>query len=366
MLGNSGVFAGTSGRIQGDSGLFVISEGDGKKRRLALPSLPAFLEGRGGGGGARALPALEPLQMVEFDPDRGEDAELMEGERLSDALDTLDAWAIDERGEEEKEDDEEGEGEDEGGADPPPGHPPAPAGGAGGGVPPAPPLCGEGGSSGSGGPGGSAGPGHPPESLAGGAGGGSSGSGGPPGPPGPGPMLPPPGAGPPAAAAAAAAAGGAGGAPPPPPPVVHRAPARYRGNWIYVRIGDLGHIVYDEYSGKMSAHCPCAAHNRGKDKCHYGRTYRVPDREYKPGEGRYLGLLMAWLQLGKDCTDKPAHSKCKETLNKVQGFELRRRARGDLQRMAADSPAIASLFQKTEREVIAADCARGGEPYEVP
>ena len=79
-----------------------------------------------------------------------------------------------------------------------------------------------------------------------------------------------------------------------------------------------------------------------------------------------MGLFMAWLQLGKDCTDKPAHSNCKKTLKKFQGFEARRRARGDLQRMAADSPAIASLFQKTEREVIAADCARDGEPFEVP
>ena len=124
--------------------------------------------------------------------------------------------------------------------------------------------------------------------------------------------------------------------------------------------------MYNEYSGKMSAHCPYAAHNRGITKCHYGRTYRVIDREYKPGEGRYLGLFMAWLQLGKDCRDKPAHQDCKKTLNKFQGFEARRRARGDLQRMAADSPAISSLFQKLERDVIPADLARDGEPYEVP
>ena len=124
--------------------------------------------------------------------------------------------------------------------------------------------------------------------------------------------------------------------------------------------------MYDEYSGKMSAHCPCAAHNRGRDKCHFDRTYRVVGRPYKPGEGIYLGLLMAWLQLGKDCTDKPAHSKCKEKLNKFQGFEARRRARRELQGMAADSREIASLFKKLEREVIAGDNAQDGEPYEVP
>lgn len=63
----------------------------------------------------------------------------------------------------------------------------------------------------------------------------------------------------------------------------------------------IGFIKYGAADAILSAHCRAAGHGL----CRMNRTVRPNPR--KPGQGRPLGLLIAWLRLGADLPDRMSH-----------------------------------------------------------
>ena len=170
----------------------------------------------------------------------------------------------------------------------------------------------------------------------------------------------------PEAAPSSAAASSSTAVPPPPPaPPVRRRGAAYRGSWERVQVikdGVLyGEVVYDPVSKKMNAHCEAHEIPEICQSCHFDKLltpYRateyitkggeVKERALAPkqkGQGRPVGLLIAWLLQGPDCDDKDTHQRRKAALGTPAQRHLRVAARN----WAKQQPELRPLFD-LERE----------------
>ena len=128
--------------------------------------------------------------------------------------------------------------------------------------------------------------------------------------------------------------GDAGGSPPPPPPPAGPEAFGAGGIWRRLRVpGVDGCIVWSETGNTINAHCERDCHVRRPDPvlgtpaqcCHTDRSRMASDR--RRGQGRPVGLLIAWLQCQDKYVDKASHQAMKIFLAGKGGLERRRAAR---------------------------------------
>lgn len=129
--------------------------------------------------------------------------------------------------------------------------------------------------------------------------------------------------------------------PPPAPPAARRGsrlcPARQlQGNWDTFRIEGFGSIKIDRARPSLNAHCACVGTDAPQDH----RTPLVSECRMNRAPSKLpLGLLVAWLWVGADCTDRAAHVDKQGVLKFDE--ETRRRAREWL----THQPALLPLLQ---------------------
>jgi hypothetical protein len=99
--------------------------------------------------------------------------------------------------------------------------------------------------------------------------------------------------------------------PPPVPPPPRREDAvasgvRHEGPWLkYLLPGGLGHIIWNHDARSLDGHCPL------HKNCRMNRT--VNSSSGKPGQGRPMGQIIAWLRDGPNHTSAAAHGATKRS-----------------------------------------------------
>ena len=111
-------------------------------------------------------------------------------------------------------------------------------------------------------------------------------------------------------------------------------------------IPGLGTIIWDKASSEFRCYCTACGHS---NNC--AKYRRSTESTANPVQGRPLGYLMAWLELGSGTTE--AHHKD----NVYPTPDQRRVARTRLQKLSERYPDIALLFRRERR-------CRPGEPDE--
>ena len=110
------------------------------------------------------------------------------------------------------------------------------------------------------------------------------------------------------------------------------------GDWKRFAIEHYGEIIFEERHGKLNAAC-------AKHRCEKCKADRLSYGSIKPGrsgQGRPIGLLVAWLLEGDSCLTKKDHGKdCKAWLSSIDGFEARVFACA----FAKTIPAMAKVFE---------------------
>lgn len=133
-----------------------------------------------------------------------------------------------------------------------------------------------------------------------------------------------------------------------------------RGQWRRQDIIDsdgtlLGELVWDPEKQQINAHCCQAEHQTASSSsstrgtCHMDRTTAAnPSR---PGQGRPLGLLIAWLRAGATCATKEEHQRAKVRLGSRAGHAERVAARQWLKEQGAFRELFLHERQKGDEEV---------------
>jgi hypothetical protein len=149
----------------------------------------------------------------------------------------------------------------------------------------------------------------------------------------------------------------------PPPPAAHAepVPARPRaapvggGDWGRITLhkdgAPVGDLVWDRTTNTLNAHC--SVHR----KCHFDK--KCNRNASRPGQGRPIGLLVAWLIDSPDCATKLQHKDHKEHLSFTSDG---RRRRKNAREWMHTVPEYRALFTR-ERSP---DTGEGSEPDVVP
>jgi hypothetical protein len=137
------------------------------------------------------------------------------------------------------------------------------------------------------------------------------------------------------------------------------APAVHRDAWLRFPICDdagavVGELVWKDGGTSLNAHCLCQDHIDASPtaKCHFDKTLTLGR---KRGQGRPVGLLVAWLRSG--CADYEEHRDVKSTLGQAASLELRTDARDWLKTV----PGSHVIFQL---EHLARDLLHAGDASE--
>lgn len=117
---------------------------------------------------------------------------------------------------------------------------------------------------------------------------------------------------------------GGGGPPDPPAPLGDGGGggggAYMDGPWLKYQLPDnQGVLVFDHHSNSLGAHCP--RHRL----CRMNRT--LNQSVARPGQGRPLGQLIAWLLAAPACATKPDHDRAKTRDAETMSYPSRSRAR---------------------------------------
>ena len=135
--------------------------------------------------------------------------------------------------------------------------------------------------------------------------------------------------------------------PPPVPPAEHAGRRPGARTQTEVRFQTpIGNIVYYPRRGKtpaaMSAFCTNPAH----EDCRRSRTTEASSSALRPGQGRPLGSLYAWLQMGQEVGTREEHIKWT-----FPNLSARRQARAELMQLPGANGFSTHERQKREDEI---------------
>ena len=92
------------------------------------------------------------------------------------------------------------------------------------------------------------------------------------------------------------------------PPITRSVTTRHRtGTEVKIQVHDYGELVYYPKQNRIDAFCRNPTHM--ESACRRSRTLKASDSVNREGQGRPLGLLVAWLRKGTSCESQHFHTR---------------------------------------------------------